>query len=196
MNNLSILLSVAVLFTASTAAAVDEPKYQEGEKWRVRYERKSTTFRSDALPSGIYEIVYRNGKFLWHKDKVGNGESWEGLREEDAPVFYGKYNEVPFLTFPLNVGDKRTYRYFNRLVGRTGMNLDGAVTIEKMERFKTEAGEFEAYKHVMTETGGRGVNRMYIYYYAPDCKCIPNFSAEFGSGTGYSGQLLSYEPGK
>lgn len=199
-----VLFSVLawVLFSISSVAvatAVDAPEYKNNDRWRVRWQVGGGASRSDTLPNGIYNILYCNGKFLWYPEgpngsrcEAGSNDAWEGLREEDAIVFYGSYKEVPYLSFPLNASGKpREYRYYNP---KAWANLDGTITVTRMTVVPTEVKKLKlpSYEHTAYETGGRA-KREYTYYYAPACKCIALLDAAFGSGTTYHLVVLDYD---
>lgn len=192
-----ILVGLSALWSVA-AWAVDAPQYNESDQWVIKYERQSTTSRSDAWLPGTYCIVYREGKFLWYKAVCDTGKPIAIGLVNDMPIFYGSYafgqdgkDEVPYLKFPLNVGDKRPYSYFNPKTGPRGLNLDGSIVVEKIERVEVKAGAFDTYKHVLKE--GRGLSeRSYVYHYAPACKCVTKLTTEFASGTTNSIELLSY----
>lgn len=201
---LSFVTGVYFLLVSPTAQAqqVEAPSYNEGDKWRVSWEFNTRSSRSDMLPEGVYNVFYKSGKFLWCPSKqdapIGKpcSDPWEGLREEEAVMFFGKYERgVPFLAFPLNIGDTRTYKY-DRMMGggrrQRKVELEGKVSVTAVEKVKIGASELAAYKHAMKEEG-ENVSRVYDYYYSPDCKCIARLSAVFGSGSSYSLEVLSYE---
>lgn len=172
-----------------TAAPVAAPEYKDGDEWLVRYKRTSTIYRSIALPSGDYRVVYKNGTFEWYTAGT-NTDPWTGLLR-DAPFFVGKYPKIPFYVFPLRPEQPRGYKYFNENVGRRGTEMEGTVTVIFPGKIiLTTAGEMEAYQHVLEEWGG-GVTRRYEYFYAPGCKVSIMFKAEIGTNDTYSGEVLS-----
>lgn len=88
------VIAAAFLLTSQLASAqqAEAPTYKDGDKWRVRFEVSSPGSRSDTLRTGTYDVVYRGGKFLWFQAGKTDGEPvTEGLREEDAAAFLGKY---------------------------------------------------------------------------------------------------------
>jgi len=157
----SSLLAAAFLLTSplESAPQVDAPAYREGDNWTVNWEFNTRGSRSDMLPRGVYDVFYRSGKFLWCPSKADMpfgtpcSDPWDGLREEDAVAFFGTYQKVPFLAFPMNVGDTRRYEY-SRTVERRATQLEGRVTVTGMQLLKIGAIEVATYKHEMNEEGG------------------------------------------
>ncbi|MBI2122326.1 MAG: hypothetical protein HYT98_04360 [Candidatus Sungbacteria bacterium] len=189
------------LFVGVASAQVDAPQYKEGDAWKIKYKRGGAISKSNVLLSGIYDVVYRNGEFVWcpsQDDKsIDNklcADPWTGLLAE-ALFFVGDYGKdnPPFFSFPIKVGDKpRGYEYFNPNAGRSGMNSNGTIAVTDVST-KTKAGEYNAYKHSLSESGGRTIR---TYYYVSECKCVLEFSAELGSGTTYSGEVLDFKVAK
>jgi hypothetical protein len=195
-----LLIGLCVLSFWNVAAfAVDAPQYNEGEKWVIQYTRSSPTSRSDMWPSGIYCIAYRGGNFQWYTADCDTGKPIATGLVNDLPIFGGSYafgqdgkDVVPYLKFPLEVGKvPRQYSYFNPKSGPRGVNLDGSIKVEKIERIEVKAGSFDAYKHLLEE-GRKQAARSYVYYYAPVCKCVAKLTTEFASGSSHSVELLSY----
>ena len=198
-----VIASLILLWPPRThAQQAEAPAYRGGDKWTVNWESNVTGSRSDMLPNGVYAVFYRDGKFLWCPSKANTpvgapcSDPWEGLREEEAVMFFGEYKRgVPFIAFPMKVGDERIYKY-GRTVWRgrreEKIDLTGKISVSAVEKIKIGTSERDAYKHDMSEEGGN-VSRVYKYYYSPDCKCIARLSAVFGSGSSYALQVLSYE---
>ena len=191
-----ILAGVVVLLGSAVAGTVDAPQYKEGDQWVIQYKRSSLISRSDAWLPGIYCIVYHKGELLWYTEVCDTSSKpiATGLTN-DIPIFYGHYflgkDELQYLAFPLEAGNKRKYGYFNPRSGRGGENLLGEITVEKIEQVEVKAGVLSAYKHILEEGTGRSL-RSYTYYYALACKCVVKLATEFAIGTTHTVELLNY----
>ena len=175
-----ILLSAAVTHGQQKAPA---RSYQEGESWRFRVDAaQRSLYESERLVSGIYEIVYSQGRL-----RAFYAAPTE--REELVPIpelLMFLLGEGKEFSFPLAVGKTWSWRYallFRTLV-QTGVRFywrDVDVNVSGTEQIKTAAGTFESYKLVKEDRLASGSSRwLTTYYFSPDTQSVIRMTSNQG----------------
>lgn len=190
-GKISVFAVLFFLFVAVVSLAqeiVNAPEYQEGDAWSIKYERNTATSRSNVLPSGTYKVIFKDGEFHWYDDK--GEEAAVGVLQE-VPIFHGNYAmepfykaesptehfNFPFYEFPLKVGKRTPFDYFNRRVGRRGTQMKVTPTVKTATPIKIAEKEFMGYEHELVQFGGN-LTRTFVYTYVQKCKCSPIYTSD------------------
>lgn len=160
----SLVIAISLTFVALTTASAQKldamPPMQVGDKWTFRYHNIGDRREPYIFTSEVRRVEGNNvwlygetldpntniPKYWWRYDIKRAGLMESFVYDENAPESRGKRvannqkNDDPF-QFPLEVGKKWAVREF-----WDDGYIDLKAEVETIEKIKTEAGEFEAYR--------------------------------------------------
>ena len=154
----------------------DQPKYKQGDWWKVRTEFEAkVSSRNPGCQDSYKEWVARiDEKGLAHLYGMNEGKEVESICDSVLGWVFG-VNESKSLKFPLSVGQTWTHRY-DRPSGRRTTSVESQYKVAAWEKVETPKGTFEAFKITGAAqwVTGRGDQAFinWTEYYSPAVKAI------------------------
>jgi hypothetical protein len=155
----------------------DQPKYKQGDWWRVKSEHEVKVSSRSASCQDSYKewLVKIDERGLARLYGISDIKEVESSCDSVLGWVFG-VNETKMLKFPLSVGQTWTHMY-ERAVGKRTIRVEPQYKVTAWEKIQTPKGTFEAFKIIGAAkwwAQGRGDYNFnnWTEYYSPAVKAI------------------------
>jgi hypothetical protein len=195
------MLMLLLIPYSSDAQQAEAPVYKNGDWWRVKLDviRPAGVSVAGPVLERFSEYIVR---FESNKPKVigiqGN-ESKEIDSQAIVSLVLGRPGWLgDLLRFPIRIGLTWSERVKLQPPGMQLRSVEAKYEVQASEKIKTQKGEFDAFKVIMTMSVPRGPKplapaevRTHTYYYAPDVKALASFHTS-GSEASVASTLIDF----